>query len=168
MKTHRLHYQQLLPLDIETTFAFFADAGNLERLTPPWLNFQILSQMPLVMRPGTRINYRLKLHGIAIDWQSEISAWVPPYRFVDEQRRGPYRLWHHTHTFEAVGDNATLVHDEVLYAVPGGAIVNLLVRPDLERIFKFRREELQRWAVESLRQQPAHIDAVDGRISSLD
>ncbi|MGE0687072.1 MAG: SRPBCC family protein [Dehalococcoidia bacterium] len=157
MRTHRVAYEQLLPLDLETTFAFFADAGNLERLTPPWLKFRILSQLPIVMRRGAQIDYRLKLRGIPIDWQSEITAWEPPFRFVDEQRRGPYRLWHHTHTFEAVGENATLVRDEIVYAVPGGAVVDLVaVRPDIERIFRFRREELQRWAVELLRHRAIH------------
>jgi ligand-binding SRPBCC domain-containing protein len=152
VRVHQLGYQQLLPLHIETTFSFFADAGNLERLTPPWLHFQILSQLPIDMHVGTRIDYRLRLHGIPIDWQSAITAWEPPHRFVDEQRRGPYRMWHHTHTFEAVGENATLVTDAVRYSVPGGPIVNLVaVRRDLEKIFSFRRDELQKWALELLR-----------------
>ena len=153
MRTNRLAYSQLLPLDLETTFSFFADAANLDRLTPPWLHFQILSQLPIEMRAGAVIDYRLKLRGIPINWQSEVTVWEPPHRFVDVQRRGPYRLWEHTHHFEAVGDSATLVRDEVQYAVPGGSLVNSLgVRPDLERIFRYRREQLEEWAIAVLRE----------------
>jgi ligand-binding SRPBCC domain-containing protein len=148
---HTIRYEQLLPLDIETIFSFFADAANLDRLTPPWLHFQILSQLPVLMTPGALIDYRLRLRGISINWQSEITVWEPPYRFVDEQRRGPYRLWQHAHTFEAITDNATLVRDEVRYAVPGGAVVNLAVKPELERIFRFRHERLQEWALDTLK-----------------
>lgn len=148
MRTHLLRCSQLLPLDIETTFSFFADAGNLERLTPPWLHFEILSQLPIEMAEGARIDYRLRLRGVSIHWQSQIVAWQPPFRFVDKQVRGPYRLWEHTHTFEAVTPQATSVTDEVLYAVPGGSIVNTLaVRPDLDRIFRYRREQLEGWAL---------------------
>ncbi len=152
MRTHLLRCEQLLPLDIETTFSFFADAANLERLTPPWLNFQILSQLPIEMRPGALIDYRLRLRGVPIRWQSEIKMWEPPFRFMDRQLHGPYRLWEHTHTFEAVSPGATLVTDEVVYAVPGGAIIDAVaVRPDLGRIFRFRRAQMEAWAIEVLR-----------------
>lgn len=158
---HRLRYSQLLPLDIDTAFAFFADAGNLERLTPPWLHFRILSQLPLEMRRGALIDYELRLRGMPIRWRTEITTWEPPFRFVDKQVRGPYQLWEHTHTFEAVGD-ATLVTDEVIYVVPGaraGDFVNtLMVRPDLERIFSYRRDQMQAWALDMLR-DPAKTPA---------
>jgi len=154
MNAHRLVYRQLLPLDIDTTFSFFADAANLDRLTPPWLHFQILSQLPVAMRPGAFIDYKLRLRGVPINWQSEITAWEPPHHFVDVQRRGPYRLWEHTHRFERIGEQATLVIDEVRYAVPGGGVVNrLAVRPDLDRIFRFRREQLESWAMDIIRQR---------------
>ena len=123
-------------------FAFFADAHNLQAITPDWLGFSILTPAPILMRAGIRIDYRLKLHGFSIRWQSEITAWEPPHRFVDEQRRGPYRLWVHEHRFEA-RDGGTLVSDLVRYAAPGGRLVEwLFVRRDVERIFQSRREKL--------------------------
>lgn len=127
---------------IDEVFAFFADAGNLGRITPPWLHFEILSELPLDMRAGTLIDYRLRLRGVPIRWRSQITAWEPPHRFVDEQRRGPYRSWVHEHRFAPTA-TGTLVEDEVVYDVPGGALVNRwLVRPDLERIFDYRHEHL--------------------------
>jgi ligand-binding SRPBCC domain-containing protein len=97
---------------------------------------------PIEMKPGTRIDYRLRLHGIPLRWQSEITTWEPPHRFVDQQRRGPYPLWVHEHTFlEQYG--GTLARDHVEYKVPGGSLINrLLVRPDLEKIFKYRHQRL--------------------------
>ena len=125
-------------------FAFFADALNLEAITPPWLHFRILTAPPIEMREGTIIDYRLRLRGVPIRWQSEIIAWEPPRRFVDEQRRGPYRRWIHEHTFEE-HDGATVVRDRVDYAVPGGAAVDrLVVARDLDRIFAFRHKALER------------------------
>jgi ligand-binding SRPBCC domain-containing protein len=123
-------------------FPFFADAHQLERLTPPWLRFRVLTPRPVPMRPGQLIDYQLKLHGIPLRWRSEISAWEPPHRFVDEQRRGPYRRWFHEHTFEE-REGHTLARDRVDYAVPGGALVDrLFVRPQLRRIFGFRQATL--------------------------
>lgn len=81
-------------------FAFFADACNLEILTLPWLKFEVLTPAPLAMRLGTFIDYRIRVHGLPIFWRTEITEWQPPHRFVDSQLRGPYTLWHHTHTFE--------------------------------------------------------------------
>lgn len=105
--------------------------------------FSILTPGPIVMRPGTLIDYRLRLRGFRIRWQSEITAWDPPHRLVDEQRRGPYTLWIHEHRFEA-RSGGTWVGDCVRYAVPGGKLIDrLFVRRDMERIFQFRREKLQ-------------------------
>ena len=116
--------------------------GNLDALTPGWLRFEILTPRPIAMKVGALINYRLKLRGLPICWQSEISDWTPPYRFVDEQRNGPYRLWHHTHTFVA-RDNGTVVSDIVRYNVPGGALVNaFFVKRDLRNIFTYRQQKL--------------------------
>ena len=121
-------------------FEFFANPGNLDRLTPAWLNFAILTPVTDPIKHGALLDYRLRIRGIPIRWQSEIAVWEPPQRFVDRQTRGPYRLWIHEHTFEE-RDNGTLVGDNVEYAVPGGALIQkFLVARDLERIFNYRHE----------------------------
>jgi len=123
-------------------FPFFADAFNLERITPPLLRFRVVTPRPIAMREGTRIDYRLRIHGVPVRWQSEITVWEPPFRFVDEQRRGPYQLWSHEHTF-VERDGGTLCRDVVTYAAPGGPLVHrLLVGPDVRKIFAYRREAL--------------------------
>lgn len=142
VKTYTLSSSIWLPRPLEEVFAFFSAAENLETLTPPWLRFTVLTKGPVIMKPGTLIDYRLKLHGIPIRWQSEITAWTPPHRFVDEQRRGPYRLWIHEHRFTA-RDEGTLAEDFVRYSVPGGWLIDrLLVAPDLARVFDYRRRRL--------------------------
>lgn len=138
----QLSTEAVVPAAVDDVFSFFADAANLQVLTPPWLRFQILTELPIDMHAGTLIDYRLALRGIPVRWQTEISVWDPPFRFVDRQVRGPYRIWEHTHTFEEVPDG-TLMRDSVSYAVPGGAVVNaLFVAPELKRIFEFRRQQL--------------------------
>jgi len=137
-----LRCEQWFPQPLERVFAFFAEARNLEAITPPWLGFEVLTPAPIEMRPGALIDYRLRLHGVRLGWRTEISVWQPPHRFVDEQRRGPYREWVHEHTF-AGQDDGTLVGDHVRYRVPGGRLVHeLFVRREVERIFDFRRERL--------------------------
>jgi len=137
-----LHDELLLPRPIGEVFPFFAQARNLEALTPPWLKFEVLTPEPITMRAGLTIDYRIRVHGLPVRWRTEIVAWEPPHRFIDVQRRGPYRLWHHTHTFEERGDS-TLCRDEVRYWPRGGAIIDsLFVRRDVERIFAFRRRKL--------------------------
>lgn len=134
--------EQWLPRPLAEVFAFFADAGNLDALTPGWLRFEILTPRPIAMRVGALIDYRLRLRGLPIRWQSEISEWSPPHRFVDEQCHGPYRLWHHTHTFPEI-DGGTAVSDIVRYRVVGGALVNtLFVKRDLQKIFAYRQQKL--------------------------
>jgi len=131
-----------LPRPREEVVPFFANAANLERLTPPWLTFRLLTPTPIEMRAGALIDYRLRVRGVPLRWRTRIAVWEPPDRFVDEQLRGPYRLWVHEHTF-AEADGGTLCRDDVRYAVPGGALVDRwLVRPDIERIFAYRREVL--------------------------
>jgi ligand-binding SRPBCC domain-containing protein len=153
VKTYQLTREQFVPLDTETVFAFFADAHNLERLTPPWLQFRILTPGPIVLEAGSTIDYALKLHGMPVRWRSEIICWQPPHRFIDEQRKGPYRRWVHTHTFVPMGDG-TLVTDDVEFAVTGPELVTrLFVRPDLERIFDYRSRELNAWVIDTLREQ---------------
>ncbi len=143
MKTFHLERSTLVPYPLEHVFDFFSRAENLELLTPPWLSFRILTPRPIRMCEGALIDYRLRVHGIPLSWRSEITVWEPPYRFVDEQRRGPYRLWRHEHRFvDAQG--GTRVDDRVDYAVYGGSLVNrLFVAPDLERIFDYRQLRLK-------------------------
>ena len=144
MKTRLLETEVWLPQPLDAVFAFFADARNLVTLTPPWLKFSILTPPPIEMKTGALIDYRLRLRGIPIRWQSEITAWDPPRRFVDEQRRGPYRRWIHEHTF-VERHGGTLARDRLQYSAPGGSLVNFLfVARDLDRVFKFRTETLLR------------------------
>lgn len=136
--SYRLSRSLLVPKPIDQVFEFFGDARNLERLTPGFLNFKILTPQPIVMRPGTMIEYRIALRGLPMRWRSEITEWNPPYSFVDEQRKGPYKKWVHRHTF-AEEAGGTRVSDDVEYDVIGGAFVHtLFVKRDLERIFKYR------------------------------
>lgn len=124
-------------------FAFFSEARNLEELTPPWLRFEVLTPPPIEMRVGLKIDYRLRLRGLPLRWQSEITHWEPPHRFVDEQTRGPYRLWVHEHRFTAQ-DGLTLAEDFVQYAVYGGWLVDrLAVRRDVAKIFDYRSARLR-------------------------
>ena len=137
-----LHRHILIGRPRTEVFAFFADAYNLELLTPPWLSFHIDTPAPIEMKVGARIDYHLRLHGISLRWTSEITAWEPPYRFVDEQLSGPYRKWIHEHSFEESG-TGTIVRDHVVYAVPGGGPVDrLFVAPQLRKIFDFRHQQL--------------------------
>jgi ligand-binding SRPBCC domain-containing protein len=141
---HRFEMEQWLPRPRTEVFPFFADAANLQAITPPWLDFKVVTPGPVTMRPGALIDYRLKLRGIPIGWRTEISVWEPPFRFVDRQLKGPYRQWIHEHTFEEK-DGGTLCRDQVDYAVLGGALVNrFFVRRDVETIFAYRREKLDR------------------------
>lgn len=131
------------PRPLDEVFPFFADAFNLQILTPEFLNFRVVTPAPIDMHVGTTIDYQIRLHGIPIGWKSLISAWEPPFRFVDEQVRGPYKFWHHEHTFE-VREGGTLIRDDVHYGVPGGWLAHtLLVRRDLAAIFQYRAEKMQ-------------------------
>ncbi len=135
--------QLFLVHPLEIVFPFFADAGNLETLTPPWLRFEILTPLPIHMSAGALIEYRLRLHGLPLRWQSEITAWEPPHRFVDEQRRGPYRQWIHEHTF-IERDGGSEVRDFVRYSVLGGRLADFLfVQHDVRRIFEYRAWKLR-------------------------
>ena len=156
MREYVLETEQTLRAPIERVFEFFGDAGNLEAITPPWLKFRVLTARPIQMRPGAMIEYALRMHGIGFGWRTEITAWEPPRegrgggaRFVDEQRRGPYRQWIHEHTFERVrgedGSEQTRVRDRVRYAMlMGWAVHGWFVRPQLETIFAYRAEATRR------------------------
>jgi ligand-binding SRPBCC domain-containing protein len=141
MTIHTLERRQRIARPIGDVFAFFADPLNLDRLTPPWLHFRMLTPSPIEMRVGLNIEYVIRWRGLPVRWCTEIEEWIPGRRFVDRQVRGPYRLWHHTHTFLENG-GSTNMQDTVRYALPAGAlgaaVHGLIVRHDLERIFDFR------------------------------
>lgn len=143
-RVHLLERSQRLELPGEQAFAFYADALNLEAITPPWLGFRVVTPGRIEMAAGTRIDYRLKLHGVPLRWRTRIEAWEPPLRFVDVQLSGPYSLWEHTHSFEPHGEMGVEIRDRVRYALPlgplGALAHSLIVRRDLERIFDYRRD----------------------------
>ena len=144
MRVREFMAEMWLPLSPAALFPFFADAANLDALTPPWLHFRIVSPPPIAMGEGALIDYRLRVHGLPLRWRTRINVWEPPYRFVDEQVRGPYRQWIHEHTFEEQ-EGGTLVRDRVRYAVPLDLLLHrLIVRPDVERIFRFRSAALRK------------------------
>jgi hypothetical protein len=138
---------QLVPIPLEDAFAFFADAYNLEALTPPWLRFRILTPRPIAMEQGATIEYMLTTHRLPVRWRTEIIEWQPGRQFVDKQVEGPFRLWEHTHAFEERLDG-TVIRDTVVYRMPYralGAIAHrILIARDLERIFDYRRDGVER------------------------
>ena len=142
MKTFLFKTQRTVERPLTEVFSFFSNAHNLAAITPPKLHLKILTPAPIEMFPGTLIDYQLKLHGIPLRWQTEIIEWNPPHGFVDVQRRGPYRLWRHTHTFAETGDGV-VVDDLVEYAVWGNQLIDkFFVRPDIKKIFAYRSEQL--------------------------
>lgn len=140
-----LAFEQWVPREPVEVFRFFCDPRNLERLTPEFLRFRVLGMSTADVGAGTRIDYRLSLHGIPVRWQSRIDEWEPDRRFVDSQTRGPYASWHHTHTFER-RDGGTLLRDEIRYTLPLGAVGALVagarVARDVQEIFAFRRRKI--------------------------
>src|SRR5206468_10490968 len=113
---HVLRREQRLPRPPEIVFPFFADAGNLEAITPAFLEFEIVTPRPVAMRVGALIEYRLRLHGLPVSWLTRLEEWdaeAPQPRFVDMQLTGPYRLWHHTHEFAGDGAGGTVMRDTV-------------------------------------------------------
>ena len=142
-KGYRLNAVQWFDLPLEQVFSFFSDAMELERITPEFLQFKVLTPGPIDIQQGTLIDYRLKLHGIPIKWRTEICVWEAPFRFVDQQLNGPYKRWYHEHTFEEI-DGKTKVCDNVHYIPRGGSLIHkFLVKPDLEKIFRFRQDRLR-------------------------
>ena len=147
---HTIERAQLVPLDADAAFAFFADAFNLEAITPPWLRFRILTPSPIDMREGALIDYRLSLHHVPCKWHTRIDQWIPGRRFIDRQLSGPFSLWEHTHTFES-RPGGTLIRDVVAYRMPLGPLGEIarriLIGRDLERIFDYRRDAIERLLV---------------------
>jgi ligand-binding SRPBCC domain-containing protein len=149
VQVHTLRREQRLPRPIDEVFAFFADARNLEAITPPLLRFRVMDSGAdaIEMGPGALIRYRLRVRRVPVGWLTVIREWDPPRRFVDEQLRGPYALWHHTHTFSALPDGeGTLMRDEVRYALPLGVLGELarrlFVGRDVEAIFDYRAKRI--------------------------
>jgi ligand-binding SRPBCC domain-containing protein len=145
VKVHRLIREQLLggaPTDV---FAFFTDVANLERITPAWMGFRILTPPPVTLGEGAIVEYSIRLAGLPMRWRTRITDWQPVRRFVDVQERGPYSLWEHTHSFRAT-DAGVLMRDEVRYALPLGPLGALahaiVVRASLGRIFDHRYDVL--------------------------
>lgn len=146
MARYVLEREQVMPRTRDEVFAFFADAANLERITPPFLRFSITTPLPIAMGAGAKIEYRLSLFGVPFGWRTVIASYDPPHAFVDEQERGPYAVWHHEHRFEELAGGQTKMIDRVTYAPPLGplgAVANaLFVRRTLERIFDYRRDTI--------------------------
>jgi ligand-binding SRPBCC domain-containing protein len=144
---YHIEREQFVPLSVGEAFAFFADAFNLEAITPPWLRFRILTPRPISMSEGTSIEYRLSLHRLPFHWLTRIERWEPCRRFVDRQVKGPFRLWEHTHAFEE-RPGGTLIRDLVAYRMPYGTLGvlthRLLLARDLERIFDYRHDGVDR------------------------
>ena len=143
MPEHILTHSLTVDLPREDVFDFFADAANLERITPPELQFQILTRQPIDIKKGTLIDYRLKLRGLRLKWTTVISFWNPPHEFVDRALKSPYRQWIHRHTFTELEKNKTLIEDEVKYRLPFaplGEAAHFYVRRELNYIFDFRQK----------------------------
>jgi ligand-binding SRPBCC domain-containing protein len=143
---HRFETSMFLPLPREEVFAFFADASNLGRITPPELGFEILTPPPIRLGEGTLIDHRIGLFGVPMRWQTRIAKWDPPNAFVDEQLRGPYRTWVHSHRF-LERDGGTEIADTVRWALrayPLGEIVRPFVRWEIGKIFRFRESAIRR------------------------
>lgn len=152
MAEHILKSELTIDLPRDEVFEFFADAGNLERITPPELNFHILTPQPIEMREGALIEYQLKLSGFPMRWKTLISKWDPPHEFVDEQLSGPYKQWIHRHTFTELEPNKTLIQDEVRYRLPlepFGDLAHFIVARQLKGIFDHRQEVVGHLLAES-------------------
>jgi ligand-binding SRPBCC domain-containing protein len=143
---HRFATSIVLPLPLDRVFPFFADAANLEVITPPELRFQILTPEPIEMRVGALIRYRLRLMGVPFEWLTRIAEWHPPHEFVDEQLEGPYKIWVHRHRFVEQADG-TRVDDQVDYELPFfpiGEVASPVVKLQVRRIFAYRTLAIRR------------------------
>ncbi len=146
MAEHSIKREQRIPRPRSEVFEFFADAGNLERITPPELNFHIITPQPIEIGKGTLIDYKLRLRGLPITWKTEITQWNPPFDFVDTALKSPYRQWIHLHTFEETSDGGTLMTDLVRYRLPLeplGDLAHFFVRRELEYIFDYRYKVIE-------------------------
>ncbi len=158
MKIHVLEREQWIPASLEEVVAFFADAANLDALTPQWLRFRILSTLPIEMRQGACLEYQLRLAGVPVRWRTRIAKWDPPYGFVDVQERGPYAQWEHSHRFRPCADGVWMA-DVVRYALPFGPLGELAhalgVRATLAAIFDYRFARIRERFGSAWREEPA-------------
>ena len=146
MSTYTLQRELWVPNSLPAVFDFFSRAENLERITPPWMRFRILTPPPITMKQGATIAYALRVRGIPLRWLTEIERWNPPYEFIDVQVRGPYKLWRHTHRFSESAGGTSIV-DIVEYALPLGLMGRLAhrlqVARDLSLIFDYRAQHVE-------------------------
>jgi ligand-binding SRPBCC domain-containing protein len=160
---HVLERVQRIARPRAEVFGFFADARNLEAITPGFLRFRIVTPTPIEMRPGARIDYALSLFGVPLGWRTRITAWEPGVGFVDEQERGPYALWRHAHAFADAAGGGTEVRDRVEYREPlgplGGLAHGLFVARTLDRIFDHRAAAIARLLPDRPVHPEAHADA---------
>lgn len=148
-EAHVLEFRQWLPVSSELTWEFIANAENLEKITPSWLQFKVLKRTTEQLGTGSTIDYELKLHGLSLKWRSLISHWQPPHEFVDEQISGPYKSWHHRHLFSQLADGILIV-DRVEYRIPFfpfGELAFPFIKKDLLKIFKFRQKKMAKLMV---------------------
>lgn len=146
MAEHVLEREQIIERPIEEVFDFFADAGNLEKITPPELNFKIITAQPIDIKKGALIDYRLKLRGIPITWKTEITQWNPPHDFVDTALKSPYKQWIHLHMFETGANGETIMRDKVRYRLPFeplGDLAHWYVKRELKYIFDYRCQVIE-------------------------
>lgn len=139
----QIEFTHWIAAPLDDVFAFFSSASNLEKLTPPWLHFKITGQSTPQIQKGTLIDYKLRIHGIPCRWRTLIEEWNPKTCFIDTQLKGPYRIWHHTHSFKEE-NGGVLMTDTIKYEVPFGALGNLIagnyVSKDIHKIFNYRKE----------------------------
>ena len=147
MKIYTLHKKQNLPISVDKAWEFLSDPANLKTITPDYMGFNILSGADRPMFPGQIIQYIVTpVLGIKTKWVTEITHVVDKEYFVDEQRFGPYALWHHKHFIKAIPGGVEM-EDIIDYKIPFGWLGQLLqpimVAPKLEEIFEYRREKLE-------------------------
>ena len=146
MTVYKLNRELWVPRPLPAVFEFFSRADNLERITPPWLSFRILTPAPIEMTEGATIGYALRVKGIPLRWLTQIERWNPPFEFVDVQAKGPYKLWRHTHRFSDLA-GGTSIADTVEYALPFGVLGRLThrfqVARDLAQIFDYREQRVR-------------------------
>jgi len=142
---YNINREQIVDANLEEVFGFFEKPENLQIITPDWMKFDIITPHPLEMKEHAEFDYKISLMFIPLKWKTEITNYDPPYKFVDEQKKGPYKLWIHTHTFEAVG-NKTKITDNVDYDLFGGPfkilVHSLYIRKNLESIFNYRSRKI--------------------------